>query len=96
MENEIMENEKVCLNCGGVGYHTCATCNGTGITNRLHVPEYGKATMQASKCPWCEGTGKKKCGCCYGTGIITDLTRKKKEMFLKKLKKYLTGKVSNF
>ena len=87
-----MNDEKICLNCNGAGWHTCATCNGTGVFKKLYVPEYGKATEQDARCPWCEGTGKKRCGCCYGSGYITEEAKRKNQDFLKKFKKYFKGR----
>ena len=87
-----MENEKICLNCNGVGSHKCAACNGTGSTTKLFVPEYGRATDTVINCPLCNGTGRKRCGCCYGSGILTDDTKREGQDLVKKFKKYLKGK----
>ena len=84
--------EKICRNCNGIGWHTCACCNGTGTSTKLFVPEYGRATNSITNCPLCNGTGKKRCGCCYGTGIILNEANKKDKEILGKFKKYLKGK----
>ena len=87
-----MENEKICLNCNGIGSHPCAACNGTGTSTKLFVPEYGRASNSISNCPLCNGTGRKRCGCCYGTGIFTEKEKRKNQDVLRKFKKYLNGK----
>lgn len=55
----------------GTAFHTCPTCQGTGIVQTVEQSFFGQQYVQ-SVCPTCNGEGKtiaEKCTYCNGTGV---------------------------